>query len=81
MTKLIIYFIATQLYYTYPFVYTRNVPASMLADYPSLKNIADNTHKTTAPYTNMASFTSVGGKQFWHFAKTGSYGKGIHTKA
>jgi deoxyribonuclease-2 len=70
--------IATQLYYTYPFVYTKNVPQRMISDFDSLQNIADGLHKTNSPYTSMQSFVSMGGKQFWHFAKSGNFGKDLY---
>lgn len=48
----------------------------MISDFDSLQNIADGLHKTNSPYTSMQSFVSMGGKQFWHFAKSGNFGKG-----
>lgn len=48
----------------------------MIDDFNSLQNIADGVHKLDSPYSSMQSFVSMGGKQFWHFAKSGLFGKG-----
>ena len=63
---------------TAPFVYTINAPQFMVDQYPLIQKLKNGQYQPGAPYTNMEVFRSLGGKIFYHFAKTGTFGKDLY---
>uniref|UniRef100_A0A7E4VZ24 Deoxyribonuclease II n=1 Tax=Panagrellus redivivus TaxID=6233 RepID=A0A7E4VZ24_PANRE len=69
--------IARQLFFTQPFVYTMNVPTAIGTDIPQWIEILNGGHQLIQPFGNYLTLKTLKGEVFWHFAKTGLYGKDI----
>jgi len=69
--------VAYQLLYTAPNVYDSNLPPSLASALPGVKAIIAKDHITVSN-TSAHVFTSVGGKQFVHLAKTAQWGQDLY---
>jgi deoxyribonuclease-2 len=67
----------TQLSYTSPFIYEISAGQSFIKDIPGIQNLMAQNFVQT-PKTNKLTFTTVEGREFWHYAKTGPWGKDLY---
>uniref|UniRef100_A0A914EDB9 Deoxyribonuclease II n=1 Tax=Acrobeloides nanus TaxID=290746 RepID=A0A914EDB9_9BILA len=67
----------TQLSYTYPFIYEISAGQSFLNDIPRINNLINRNFVTT-PATSKVTFNTVDGREFYHYAKSGPWGKDLY---
>jgi len=69
--------VAYQLLYTAPDVYDSNLPDSLASQLPGVKAVINKDHITVAN-TSVMAFTTVGGNDFVHLAKTAQWGEDLY---